>query len=274
VDRTSLASESLVNCTAFGTANAIRRLCGCGVVLIGLFGASATAGGYELTGRSWPQTLPGAPVLLTYSYRNLLDGGLLNASDAVIDPRDILTAVEEAFSVWAAVAPLHFTEVPDEGNASLNFASYPPGQYGDIRLGYGILDGHLNFKAQASFPPALGQSVCPICGDVHFDMEERWETIGTLDLPDILGAAIHEIGHSLGLAHTDVAAANMFPVFRRHTGPGSGWLHPDDIAGIQAIYGAGIGSVTPLARVPEPGSLSLVVALMLTAMPLFGLACR
>lgn len=221
---------------------------------------------YELTGRKWPQSTPGEPVMLTYSYGNLLDGGLLNASEEVIETRDILTAVEEAFSVWAAVAPLHFTEVPDEGTTMLTFGSYPPGQYGDIRLGYGELDGRGNFKAEAAFPPILGQTSCTVCGDVHFDFDERWETIGTFDLPDILGAAIHEIGHALGLAHTDVEEANMFPVFRRHTGPGSGWLHPDDIAGVQAIYGAGVGAVTPLARVPEPGSCALLwIGLLLTA---------
>jgi hypothetical protein len=234
-----------------------------------------TAGGYEVTGRSWPQDGPGGPVTLTYSYSNLLDGGLLNASNAPIGQTQIRLAVEEAFSVWAGVAPLNFKEVADQGGVPAG-ANYPPGQFGDIRLGYGPLDGRGNFKALANFPPLRGQTTCTICGDVLFDVEERWETIGTIDLPDILGAAIHEIGHSLGLAHTNLDGANMFPVFLRHTGPGSGWLHPDDIAGIQSIYGAGVGSVTPLARVPEPGSwllLALATTLCLAAKGLRG-TCR
>jgi hypothetical protein len=233
------------------------------VVLFTWAGTAASA--YEITGRSWARDEPGGGVTLTYSYSNLLDGGLLDAADTPIGVHEIRTAVEEAFSVWAAIAPLHFTEVPDQGGSPTG-ANYPPGQFGDIRLGYGLLDGRGNFKALANYPPLRGQASCTLCGDVLFDVEERWETIGTFDLPDILGAAIHEIGHSLGMAHTNIEGANMYPVFRRHTGPGSGWLHPDDIAGMQAIYGAGAGSVTPLASVPEPGNIAaLAVALVCAA---------
>jgi hypothetical protein len=103
----------------------------------------------------------------------------------------------------------------------------------------------------------------------------------------MVGAAIHEIGHTLGLGHstgilTDQywvyqmndgtgnlvdrnepkGNANMFWIFTRFTGLGSGQLFPDDIAGIQAIYGAGVGSVTPLV-VPEPNTAALLLTLAL-----------
>jgi hypothetical protein len=220
---------------------------------------SPEADGYELSGQSWPQEAVGAPVTLTYSYSNLLDGGLLSASEQPLEQREILTAVEEAFSVWAGVAPLHFIEVPDQGGVP-SLSNYPPGEFGTIRLGHRPIDGMGDVKGLAYFPPRAGQAAfCRICGDVHFDAGDRWETIGSLELPDLLGAAIHELGHALGLGHTGVREANMYPVFRRHTGPGSGWLHPDDIAGIHALYGPGVGSVTPLVRVPEPSSWVLLV---------------
>lgn len=229
--------------------------------LLVVFGAAccSEADGYELTGDSWPQEALGAPVTLTYSYSNLLDGGLLDASGRPLGKRQILSAVEEAFSVWSAVAPLHFIEVPDQGGPP-PLGNYPAGQFGAIRLGHRAIDGMGNVKGLAYFPPRPGESPssCTICGDVHFDVQDRWETIGTLDLPDLLGAAIHELGHALGLAHTSIREANMYPVFRRHTGPGSGWLHPDDIAGIHAIYGEGVGSVAPLFHVPEPSTWVLL----------------
>jgi hypothetical protein len=50
--------------------------------------------------------------------------------------------------------------------------------------------------------------------------------------------------------------ANMFWVFNRLTGPGSGFLFQDDIDGIRALYGSGSGGVFPLA-VPEPASTTI-----------------
>ena len=55
-----------------------------------------------------------------------------------------------------------------------------------------------------------------------------------------------------------VGNANMFWIFHRYSGLGTGQLFPDDVAGIQAIYGAGVGSVTSLL-VPEPFTLALVL---------------
>lgn len=47
--------------------------------------------------------------------------------------------------------------------------------------------------------------------------------------------AVHEFGHSLGLSHTSVEGAIMFPYYQAVSGDYS--LHKDDINGIQAIYG-------------------------------------
>lgn len=45
--------------------------------------------------------------------------------------------------------------------------------------------------------------------------------------------AVHEIGHALGLSHSKVEDAIMFPFFEGDIRP----LHPDDQAGIHGIYG-------------------------------------
>lgn len=47
--------------------------------------------------------------------------------------------------------------------------------------------------------------------------------------------AAHEFGHSLGLSHSSVQGAIMFPYYQSVDGNYS--LHSDDITGIQAIYG-------------------------------------
>jgi len=224
---------------------------------------------YLLNGTSWDAAADGS-VTLTYSYSNFLDGGLLDPSGNSVPVSQLRTAVEEALSVWASVAPLNFIEVPDEGGFPTE-GNYPAGQFGTIRFGHHPIDGPRSFKAHAFFPPFSSNANCNICGDVHFDDSDRWQLIGTLDEPDILGAAIHELGHSLGLGHSnfshdfsvdppDFNGAAMYPTFRREEGPGTGSLHPDDIAGIRAIYGTGFGTVTPLRGVPEPGTLLLLGA--------------
>jgi hypothetical protein len=115
----------------------------------------------------------------------------------------------------------------------------------------------------ARFPGSGGN----IASDIFFDNSDPWQEVGTLPQPDILGAAIHEIGHTLGLGHTDDSTANMYWIFRRFSGLGTGQLFPDDIAGIQAIYGAGVGSVTSLP-VPEPGIITALLGTVWLITPL------
>jgi hypothetical protein len=214
---------------------------------------------FVLSGGKWPQPGGlGTPVSVTYSYQNMFDGGL-KIPDGQPLPSDLIRrSIEEALGVWASVAPLHFVEVPDQGGVT--FGNYPNGQFGQIRFRHVHINGPdipgqpPIAKAQAYYPYVGGN----LAGDIEFDHSDPWQEMGTLSVPDVLGAAIHEIGHALGLGHTDIPEANMYWIFTRYAGPGSGALHPDDIAGVRAIYGSGVGSVSPLA-IPEPGTWVLVV---------------
>jgi hypothetical protein len=54
------------------------------------------------------------------------------------------------------------------------------------------------------------------------------------------GVEVHEVGHGLGLAHTNVSGATMFPsVSACNNGPAT--TEADDEAGINALYGGGGG---------------------------------
>ena len=53
---------------------------------------------------------------------------------------------------------------------------------------------------------------------------------------NLLYVAVHELGHSLGLGHSDVKGTIMWPSYRGYR-PNL-QLHEDDIAGIQALYGS------------------------------------
>lgn len=207
---------------------------------------------YSVSGGKWSQPGGlGSPVTITYSYQNMFEHqnapgeGLLMPSGERLPDLLIRNSIEEALGAWASVAPLQFVEVRDDGR------SYAQGstQYGQIRFRHVYINGpdppppaQPVAKARAYFPAS---SV--LAGDVEYDHGDPWQEVGTTPVPDILGATVHELGHSLGLNHSALEDANMFWIFTRFSGPGTAELFEDDILGIRAIYGAGVGSVTPLA---------------------------
>lgn len=52
---------------------------------------------------------------------------------------------------------------------------------------------------------------------------------------DFFTVAVHEFGHTLGLFHTDVYGALMYPYYQGFNA--SFRLHTDDVRGIQSLYG-------------------------------------
>jgi hypothetical protein len=116
---------------------------------------------FTVAGGKWAQPGGlGSPVTLTYSYQNMFDGGLKMPGGQPLSNQLIRRSIEEALGVWAAAAPLHFVEVPDEGG--ITYGSYPDGQFGQIRFRHVYINGpdipgqSPVAKAQAYFPNSGG----------------------------------------------------------------------------------------------------------------------
>ena len=147
----------------------------------------------------------------------------------------VRSEIARAFAEWARYANITITPASQPSLArsiDILFARYAHGDAYPFDGPGGVL-AH-------TFYPAPSNSE-PVAGDMHLNADESWSVGGTASgTVDIYSVALHETGHALGLGHSDDPTAVMYPYYRPQTG-----LAADDIAGIQALYGANGTSGTP-----------------------------
>uniref|UniRef100_A0A0K8R5N1 Putative macrophage metalloelast n=1 Tax=Ixodes ricinus TaxID=34613 RepID=A0A0K8R5N1_IXORI len=162
-------------------------------------------------------TMQGRPVWKKYfiTYR-------INNYTPDMKREDVDYTIQKAFQVWSNVTTLKFKRV-NTGEADI-MIHFVLGAHGD----FSPFDGRGGVAAHAYGPgPGIG-------GDAHFDEAEFWTKNyrGT----NLFLVAVHEFGHSLGLGHSNDRKAIMFPTLS-YVDLNSFPLSPDDIRGIQSLYG-------------------------------------
>jgi hypothetical protein len=146
---------------------------------------------------------------------------------------DQLAAIEIATRVWSDACAVSITRaaVGQEAQADLQFR-FEVGDHGDGAP----FDGAGGVIAHAFFPSTMME------GELHIDDDEDFTVdIFGSDRFDLGAILIHELGHNLGLEHTDVEAAMMFPTYKGARRA----LDADDEAGIHGLYGAPDGTDPP-----------------------------
>jgi hypothetical protein len=150
---------------------------------------------------------------LTYFFHNC---------PSTLDCNQAHNAMRQAFAKWDSVSGLVFSESNSAGNA-------------DIEVTFSASDsdfaGDSDVLAYAYFPSSGG--------DMVFNDKLQWSLFdgGSADLYVI---TLHELGHSLGLDHS-VEGTVMYA----YSGGNVMDLTPDDIQGIQSLYGADNGDTAP-----------------------------
>lgn len=136
-------------------------------------------------------------------------------------PPEHVAAVLRAFETWADNTKFTFAQAARVQAADI-LLSFERGDHGDGRP----FDGEGGVLAHA-----FG----PIDGRVHFDSDEPWERGPILEQFDVESVALHELGHALGLGHSNIQSAVMWPDM--DSGVTKTRLTIDDIEGIRALYG-------------------------------------
>lgn len=216
---------------------------------------------YELFGASykWGDKVLGTPGgTVTYS---ILDQGVLCSTIArdwdLLGRNCVTTSPErsfgtdyarifgQAFAAWSQWADIDFVQVPDDGLPSrFDGGAEHAGQIRIAATPFNTPEVY-GFSVLVPNAPPYGEG-----GDIFFNSR-----LGLWSEEDLLPLAMHEIGHSLGLAHSDIIASIM-----SQFDTGLKALQADDIAAIQAMYGARV------ATVPEPASIGLVLVAWMAAL--------
>ncbi|EDO41167.1 predicted protein [Nematostella vectensis] len=149
------------------------------------------------------------------------------------------TAVRRIFAraakLWSDKMQLNIKETSDaKADFTVSFNSYDHGD-GDP------FDGPGGTLAHAFFPQ--------YGGDLHFDDSETY-TEGKDAGVNLLFVAAHELGHTLGLSHSDVWQSVMAPYYPGYKANLE--LHEDDVKGIRHLYGSRTSSTIPTSSSGGP----------------------
>ncbi|XP_047123451.1 matrix metalloproteinase-18 [Hydra vulgaris] len=161
--------------------------------------------------------------------KNNITWKLLNDNNDGLSRKEVETLLEKAFQKWEAIADLTFNKLSftskEQADIDIKFVQGDHGDAFSFRL--------FRYDLAHAFYPLNNQG---ISGDVHFNDIFNFN-VKEKNGVNLFWAAIHEIGHSLGLHHSSFQGSLMYPTYLGNKEQNI-QLHEDDILGIQSMYGS------------------------------------
>jgi len=159
----------------------------------------------------------------------------------------IKTAIKQALDIWSKVTPLQFNEVAPNSPMIDLMIDFGTAKHENCEFDF---DGNGGVLAHAMFPRD---------GRLHFDDAEQWlfndPRVQEYEYIDLLWVATHELGHALGLPHTNQKEDIMYPMYQAPQVENGRIkplvLSPVDLQAIQRRYGPR-GNSPPQMRPPLP----------------------
>jgi hypothetical protein len=149
---------------------------------------------------------------------------------------DVRSALQTVLAEWSSYAAITFTPTTQANATASIDISFPSGDHGD---GFPFTPSGA-VLAHTFYPPPNPET---IAGDMHVNYDEAWSVSGSLQIYPVM---LHEMGHALGLGHSDSPSDVMYPYYQ-----GTQHLASGDVQALRTLYAAPTQKVTP-APTPTP----------------------
>lgn len=134
---------------------------------------------------------------------------------------------QKAAAIWETVANIQLVQVSDNGTAvGQSGKQQGDSNFGDIRIG--AIPEQSGTLGLTFFPPPDNGGT--LAGDMFFNSSVNWQINSGYDIETV---ALHEFGHALGMAHSQIQQALLYASYNgiKQT------TNSDDVSGLSGIYG-------------------------------------
>ncbi len=178
-------------------------------------------------------------------------GYVFGALTSKVPAATVESEILRAMNTWSAITNVVFPRGIGSSTAARTvFLEFVSGAHGDAYP----FDSAGAVLAHTFYPVPLNSE--SIAGDMHLNAAVNWHVGGDIDIYSVV---LHELGHAIGLTHTDNPGDVMYPYYQRGM-----QLSKNDIGAAQQLYGA-LNSVpataTPITVAPVKSSSTLTLTL-------------